>query len=96
MIGLIKIKTIANFHYCIQTNVPPVFADCRVSAKYKSVKIYFRNVFIQLDEKLLSDANNEHLSIFAKLQPFPPELRRLFSDPNHNARLKARDKNRKY
>ncbi|MEO8071751.1 MAG: hypothetical protein ABI686_00745 [Acidobacteriota bacterium] len=62
------------------------------SAYYRTVTSYWEMAcsFVNnggLDEKLFSDANSEHFFIFAKLQPFLPELRELFSDPNYNGHL---------
>jgi hypothetical protein len=62
------------------------------SAYYRAVTSYWNMAcsFVNnggLDEKLFADANTEHIVVFAKLQPFLPELRQLFSDPNYNRHL---------
>lgn len=69
-----------------------VISGERESAYYRTVTSYWDMAcsFVNnggLDEKLFLDANSEHIFVFAKLQPFLPELRRLFSDPNYNAHL---------
>jgi len=36
-----------------------------------------------IDEKMFLDANTEHLVVFAKLQPFIPEVRETISEPDY-------------
>ena len=40
-----------------------------------------------IDEKLFLEANTEHLVVFAKLQPFIPEVREVIGEPDYLAHL---------
>ena len=42
-----------------------------------------------IDEKTFLDANTEHIFIYAKVQPFLPEIRELFSDPDYLINLET-------
>ena len=36
-----------------------------------------------IDEQMFNDANGEHLFVFAKVEPFLPELRAMFKSPQY-------------
>ncbi len=36
-----------------------------------------------LDEQMFNDANGEHMFVFAKVEPFLPELRAMFKSPQY-------------
>jgi len=36
-----------------------------------------------LDEKMFLDASTEHIFVYAKVQPFLPEIRQLFGEPDY-------------
>ena len=40
-----------------------------------------------VDEKMFLDANTEHLVVFAKLQPFIPEVREMIGEPDYLSQL---------
>ncbi|MDX6383454.1 MAG: hypothetical protein QOK48_1027 [Blastocatellia bacterium] len=40
-----------------------------------------------IDEKMFLDANTEHLVVFAKLQPFIPEVREMIGEPDYLSQL---------
>ena len=40
-----------------------------------------------VDEKMFLDANTEHLVVFAKLQPFIPEVREMTGEPDYLSQL---------
>jgi hypothetical protein len=40
-----------------------------------------------VDEKMFLDANTEHLVVFAKLQPFLPEVREMIGEPDYLSQL---------
>ena len=40
-----------------------------------------------IDEKLFLEANSEHVVVFAKLQPFIPEVREAIGEPDYLAHL---------
>jgi len=61
-------------------------AYCRMVTLYWDMACSFVNNG-GLDEKLFLDAKSEQIFVYAKLQPFLPELRQLFGDPNYNAHL---------
>lgn len=62
------------------------------SAPYRMVTTYW-NMAASLvnngaiEEKMFSDANTEHMTVFAKLQPFLPELRSLAKNPAYLRQL---------
>ena len=40
-----------------------------------------------VDEKMFLDANTEHLVVFAKLQPYVPEVREMIGEPDYLSQL---------
>lgn len=40
-----------------------------------------------IDEKLFLDANTEHIAVYAKLQPFLPELRQIIQEDDYDINL---------
>jgi hypothetical protein len=40
-----------------------------------------------IDEKMFLDANTEHLVVFAKLQPYIPEVREMIGEPDYLSQL---------
>ncbi|HEV8368750.1 MAG TPA: hypothetical protein VGQ39_12430 [Pyrinomonadaceae bacterium] len=40
-----------------------------------------------IDERMFLEANSEHLVVFAKLQPFIPEIREAIGEPDYLAQL---------
>jgi hypothetical protein len=42
-----------------------------------------------IDEQMFNDANGEHIAVFAKIEPFLPELREAFGIPNYLRQLEA-------
>lgn len=40
-----------------------------------------------VDEKMFLDANTEHLVVFAKLQPYIPEVREMIGEPDYLSQL---------
>lgn len=40
-----------------------------------------------IDEKLFLDANTEHIAVYAKLQPFLPEIRQLINEDDYYINL---------
>ena len=40
-----------------------------------------------IDEKMFLESNSEHLVVFAKLQPFIPEIRETIGEPDYLAQL---------
>ena len=58
------------------------------SAYYRMVVSYWdmASSFVNneaIDEQMFNDANGEHLFVFAKLEPFLPELRAMYKNPQY-------------
>jgi len=58
------------------------------SAYYRMVTSYWDMAasFVNneaIDEQMFNDANGEHLFVFAKLEPFLPELRAMYKNPQY-------------
>jgi hypothetical protein len=64
------------------------------SAYYRMVTSYWDMAasFVNngaIDEGMFSDANAEHMVIFAKVEPFLPEIRSMFDSPQYLAQLET-------
>ena len=62
------------------------------SAYYRMVASYWESAASLVnnggvDEQLFQEANTEHIVVFAKLQPFIPELRQIMGEPDYLAHL---------
>jgi hypothetical protein len=62
------------------------------SAYYRMVTTYWDMAaslvgHAAIDEQMFNDANGEHLSVFAKVEPFLPELRKLYNLPTYLSHL---------
>ncbi len=42
-----------------------------------------------IDENMFLDANGEHIFVFAKIQPFLPEIREIFNEPEYLIHLET-------
>lgn len=42
-----------------------------------------------IDEKTFTDAKTEHIFVYAKIQPFLPEIRQLFQEPDYLLNLET-------
>ena len=66
----------------------------RESANYRMVTSYWEMAasFVNnggIDEKLFLDANSEHIIIFARMQPFIPEIRETIKEPDYLLNLET-------
>lgn len=62
------------------------------SAYYRMVASYWESAASLVnnggvDEKMFLEANTEHLAVFAKLQPFIPEVRETIGEPDYLSHL---------
>jgi hypothetical protein len=66
----------------------------RASANFRMITSYWDTACSlvlngAIDEKTFLDANTEHVFIYAKIQPFLPEIRELFGEPDFMKNLET-------
>ena len=64
----------------------------KTSAAYRMVTTYWNMAAAlvlhqAIDEQMFADVNGEHIMVYAKLQPFLPELRALLNNPSYLDKL---------
>ncbi|HVH67145.1 MAG TPA: hypothetical protein VM716_04705 [Gemmatimonadales bacterium] len=64
----------------------------KASAPYRMVTTYWNMAAAlvlheAIDEQMFADVNGEHIMVYAKLQPFLPELRALLNSPGYLGKL---------
>ena len=68
-------------------DVMQTLINAETSAHYRMVVTYWDMAanFVNhgaIDEEMFADAHNEHFVVFAKIEPFLPELREIMGNPN--------------
>lgn len=69
-----------------------LLSGAKQSAYYRMVASYWDTAASLvnnggIDEKMFLEANTEHLVVFAKLQPFLPEVREMIGEPDYLSHL---------